>query len=274
MKINFYYSACVGIQTENFSLLCDPWFSSPAYEGAWGHESTGMIYPENGYDYIYISHLHPDHLDRPFLKQYLKNNKETRLLICNRSPNFLVDMMEEVGLNSHITWIRPKGIEILPDDPDNKEAIDSALIVRADDSVLVNLNDCPMTTHLFKRLPTACDVMLASFTSAGPYPQTYKMSEERFPIAREIIILKQINQYFMFKEKLHPRYSIPFAGQYRLLGDKAEMNKRRAVISAKECVEKFDIYTGVYLKEGDQFNVDNGKTTRFNSVVSIANSGV
>src|SRR5918996_806864 len=57
------------IESEHGSIVCDPWFV-PAFFGAWfpfprndrlpAHVRDALEQP----DYLYISHLHADHLDR------------------------------------------------------------------------------------------------------------------------------------------------------------------------------------------------------------------
>ena len=65
-----YYSACIGVRTENVSILCDPWFTEGAFGGSWFHFPWKAIDPEDvgRYDYIYVSHIHPDHYDPVGLK--------------------------------------------------------------------------------------------------------------------------------------------------------------------------------------------------------------
>ena len=60
--------AGIFIETRQGSILCDPWFN-PAYFGSW------FVFPRNDQlnaglakairqpNYLYISHLHGDHLD-------------------------------------------------------------------------------------------------------------------------------------------------------------------------------------------------------------------
>ena len=64
------------IETEHGSIVCDPWFV-PAFFGSW------FVFPRNDQlpadllarieaaDYLYISHLHADHLDEPWLREHL-----------------------------------------------------------------------------------------------------------------------------------------------------------------------------------------------------------
>jgi len=73
LKVTNYGAACAVIEADGVRILCDPWFSAGAYLGVWERENyipdplttIGLV------DYIYISHLHEDHLDPAFLRYYL-----------------------------------------------------------------------------------------------------------------------------------------------------------------------------------------------------------
>ena len=64
------------IETASGSILCDPWFL-PAFFGSW------FVFPRNDQlgdelleriesaDFLYITHLHADHHDAPWLRAHL-----------------------------------------------------------------------------------------------------------------------------------------------------------------------------------------------------------
>ena len=74
MKIIFHNSACVVIEGNGTKILCDPWLVDGVYIGAWG------IYPPYDFqpadfddiDYIYVSHIHPDHSSQKTLAHLKK----------------------------------------------------------------------------------------------------------------------------------------------------------------------------------------------------------
>ena len=81
------------IETRRGSILCDPWFV-PAFFGSW------FVFPRNDQlpdwvrdaverpDYLYISHLHADHLDLAFLSEHI-DRRATVLL-----PGYPTDELE------------------------------------------------------------------------------------------------------------------------------------------------------------------------------------
>ena len=72
------------IETAHGSILCDPWFV-PAFFGSW------FVFPRNDQlsdelrdkiehpDFLYVSHLHGDHLDEPFLAGHV--SRDTTVLV-------------------------------------------------------------------------------------------------------------------------------------------------------------------------------------------------
>ena len=75
MRIQYLTSASVIIHDKNTSILCDPWLVDGEYYGSWCHFPELNFKPEdfNYVDYIYLSHIHPDHssvktLKREFLR--------------------------------------------------------------------------------------------------------------------------------------------------------------------------------------------------------------
>src|SRR3954452_4439012 len=67
------------VDTAEGSILCDPWFL-PAFFGSW------FVFPRNDQlsadllerveqaDYLYISHIHADHLDEPWLRDHISRD--------------------------------------------------------------------------------------------------------------------------------------------------------------------------------------------------------
>ena len=67
------------VETDAGSIVCDPWFV-PAFFGSW------FVFPRNDQlsddlmnrienaDYLYITHLHADHHDEPFLREHFRRD--------------------------------------------------------------------------------------------------------------------------------------------------------------------------------------------------------
>ena len=82
-KIQFLNHSCILIISKEIRILCDPWFKGDAFDNGWSllcDESHDIN--ELDFDYIFISHEHPDHFNIPTLKSlkkeddiYLSKNK-------------------------------------------------------------------------------------------------------------------------------------------------------------------------------------------------------
>ena len=90
MEITFLGQAGIYIETRYGSILCDPWFN-PAYFASWFPfpsnekvDRTKLINPT----YLYVSHLHHDHYDPQFLREYV--SKDTTVLL----PDYPIDLLE------------------------------------------------------------------------------------------------------------------------------------------------------------------------------------
>ena len=88
MNLTFLTSASVLIEEQNVKVLCDPWFVDGEFYGSWAHYPPLNFSPEelNDVDYIYISHIHPDHFST---KTLTKMNKEIPVLFHKHFSKFL-----------------------------------------------------------------------------------------------------------------------------------------------------------------------------------------
>ena len=100
MKIKLYRSATVGIITENYKLLADPWLTDGEYYGSWCHypyyDLEKNLDEINSYNGIYISHIHPDHCSDETLK---KIDKSIPIYIHKYHAPFLKFKIETMGFN-------------------------------------------------------------------------------------------------------------------------------------------------------------------------------
>ena len=80
MKLTFLTSASVIVEDKGVKVLCDPWLVDGEFYGSWAHYPPLDFKPEdfNDVDFIYISHIHPDHCSASTLS---KLNKKIPVLI-------------------------------------------------------------------------------------------------------------------------------------------------------------------------------------------------
>ena len=139
--VRFLNHSCIEIKAEDTTILCDPWFEGPAFGDGWS-----LLYDKShdinhlAFDYIWLSHEHPDHFSiatlnklsapKTFLYQATKDKKVKTFLekkghkvieLSNNSPVVFGDLI--------LTCVVCDGY-------------DSSLIVKFPDGrILVNIND-------------------------------------------------------------------------------------------------------------------------------------
>ena len=80
-------------------VLCDPWLEGEEYLGSWAIYPPYNFKPENfsDVDFIYISHIHPDHSSANTLS---KLSKKIPVLIHNFPEKFLKNKIENLGFKT------------------------------------------------------------------------------------------------------------------------------------------------------------------------------
>ena len=145
------------IEAQGGSILCDPWFE-PAFFGSWfpfprnDRLSEDLQARIENADFLYISHLHGDHHDEPWLREHLR--RDIPILLPGFPTREQQRTLAALGFTEFIrtedtieTEIAP-GLKIaihiessITDGPGG----DSALVVMADDAIVVDQNDCRTT---------------------------------------------------------------------------------------------------------------------------------
>ncbi len=255
-------AACVLVETRGIQILMDPWLTDGEYYGSWAH------YPRyewehdlSGIDYIYVSHIHPDHYSAETMKRLPK----VPVLIHGFQSPFLRKNIEALGFEvrelPHNQPVDLGGVKInilAADDCDPdicgrffgcaKPAIRSAQVdsmcVIEGDKVMVNVNDCPyelaspMLDKLSRQYPEV-DLLMAVYAGAGPYPQCFEMPEH---LKRAKASLKErvfLEQPLKFAKALKAKMTFPFAGDYVLCGSLSRLNEFRGVPDVERMHEVF-----------------------------------
>ncbi|MDG0794600.1 MBL fold metallo-hydrolase [Cohnella ginsengisoli] len=101
MKVQYLKSASVLVEHEGVRVLCDPWLTDGIYYGSWYHYPPLEITPEDfsDVDYIYISHVHPDHLDPETLRRLPDH---IPVLIANYKDRFVHRILKQCGFEQII----------------------------------------------------------------------------------------------------------------------------------------------------------------------------
>ena len=244
MNITYLQNAGIIIENAGERILCDPWLIDGCYYGAWHHYPKFEFNPKEfeNINYIYLSHIHPDHFDVKTLSQL---KKDIPVLIHKFPQKYFKQNIEELGFNveeiSHNkrTKLNKTWINIVAADNCDPEIcsrafgcnfgfnqfgtnqIDTFSVIDNDDQVIVNSNDCPFeigqnTAKIIKKQYSKIDLLLVGYTGASDYPCSYdlKLSEkERVAKLKKDKRLQNAADYIQIFD---PKYYLPFAGRYVL----------------------------------------------------------
>lgn len=271
MRVQFISSACTLLEHEGIRILTDPWLTEGIYYGSWYHYPLPALTIKDfqkGVDYIYISHIHPDHCDVETLKQLPRT---IPILIHDYQEKFLFNLLKRVGFDRVIELGHERPyyfsddfhVEILAADncdpakcgrwfgchrlnhPTKTTQIDSLAVFSGSGQVVVNTNDCPfdlaqsVCKYILSKY-SSIDFLLVGYSGAGPYPQcmgNYTDSEKLAGAAKK----KQnfLLQAIHYIQLLQPKYFLPFAGQYTLGGKLSHLNSFRGVPELEELPQIF-----------------------------------
>lgn len=274
--VEYKYSACIKIVTHDVALLCDPWFSNQAYYGAWErypcHNITKDFLGE--FDYIWISHIHPDHYCPWSIEKLfeLYGGKSLLLTDWGQSKNYLKLKLISDGFGKYIEEISEYQVgdtvlRCIPNVTGSSNDIDSYLVVHdlTTGKGILNLNDCIVSDQLVSSLTNyleekdiSIELACLGYTGAGPYPQTYYSPATEKATLEKISSSKKLeffDRYLSTISKIPSKYRLPFAGKYLLSSELAFMNPFRGVADALE-IKQIDANAIVLDDSGtSKFNV-------------------
>ena len=299
MHLQYLTSASVIINDKNTSILCDPWLVDGEYYGSWCHFPELNFKPEdfNYVDFIYLSHIHPDHSSVKTLK---KMNKNIPILIHSYATKFFKNMIERLGFkvielehNKRTHLKENLYINILAADNCNPElchkyfgcsivenkfgstSIDSMAVFDNGDEVLVNTNDCPYllaneTASIIKSQYSKIDVLLVGYTSASAFPQCFEMTTNQKIIEKKRLQSMYVEYAEKYVELLRPKYFFPFAGRYTLAGKLTKLNNDKGAYELEDAYEYFTKKSSINLKNneciilnsGESFDIHLGKPSK------------
>ena len=212
------------IETVDGSILCDPWFL-PAFFGSW------FVFPRNDQlsdelmqriehpNYLYISHLHADHLDEPWLADHV--DRATTVLVPGYPTRELERRIRALGFDNIIRTTDGQEMALgrdlriaihvetsITDGPGG----DSALVVSDGTSRLLNQNDCRTDDLDALRAHGPVDLHWLQFSGAIWYPMVYDEPLQRM---RELVDAKVASQFaraMRYVEAIGATSVVPSAG--------------------------------------------------------------
>jgi UDP-MurNAc hydroxylase len=211
------------IETDHGSILCDPWFV-PAFFGSW------FVFPRNDQlppdlmerigrpDYLYVSHLHGDHLDEAFLADHVQ--RRATVLLPDYPTGELEGRLRALGFEHFVRTtngapLAVDGLEItihvetsITDGPGG----DSALVVADGHSRLADLNDCRLHDPSVLTRTGAVDQLWLQYSGAIWYPMVYDLPDDERRELAEAKVESQFARAIRYVEAVDARVVVPSAG--------------------------------------------------------------
>jgi UDP-MurNAc hydroxylase len=212
------------IETTGGSIVCDPWFV-PAFFGSW------FVFPRNDQlsaelmdriehpDYLYISHLHADHLDETWLAEHI--SRDTTVLLPGYPTRELERRMRALGFT---TFIRTTdGIEhdlggglrvavhvetSITDGPGG----DSAIVVSDPTGRVLNQNDCRPADLGALGSHGRVDLQFLQHSGAIWYPMVYDDAADQLAELCQAKVDSQVTRAMRYVEAVDARAVVPSAG--------------------------------------------------------------
>lgn len=291
-------SATTLVSYKNTKVLTDPWIVGDEYYGSWTHYPPIEIdYTQfDDVDYIYISHIHPDHMSRATLE---KINPDIPVLIHKYDAKFVKTNLERWGrkvieLDHGEAFHCGDGLNIYIYAADNcnpelcfkffgcgkmeskfgSTSIDTMSVFETNEKTLLNVNDCPYalsstTIDKILEIHKKIDLLLVGYAGASAYPHCWDYSEEdKKNIYAPKFKAHYLNSGLRYINKVNPSHYMPFAGTYTLQGKNAILERHRAVPQLDEALEYYKNHVnanskGFLLNSFDSFDL---KTSEASSV--------
>jgi UDP-MurNAc hydroxylase len=219
------------IETDAASIVCDPWFV-PAFFGSW------FVFPRNDQlddelmariesaDFLYVTHLHADHHDEPWLRRHLR--RDIPILLPGYPTREQQRTLAQLGFTEFIRTVDGEELEIAPgltiaihtevsitDGPGG----DSAMVVSDGHSRLVNQNDCRTTDLAALRGHGQVDLHWLQYSGAIWYPMVYDLPEDRKRALCDAKVESQYARAMRYVEAIDARAVVPSAGPPAFLDD-------------------------------------------------------
>ena len=227
MRVTFLGHAGLYVETRHGSILCDPWFNS-AFFSSWFPFPSNEHLDRNVFarpDYLYISHIHEDHLDREFLREHV--SKDATVILPDHPLPLVRRELEALGFTSFVQTtdnvpLEVGGLRVMTvstSQPEDGPLGDSALAIDDGEIRIFDQNDArPVDldgTHAFGHF----DAHFVQFSGAIWYPMRY-----RFPPQMKAALGRkkrdmQMARSLRFSRQIGADWVVPMAGPPCFLDD-------------------------------------------------------
>ena len=263
MKLEFISNTGFYLENKGKVFGMDLWTTQGAFEGSWYHYPPlcKTKWDISDCSYIYISHIHPDHCDFNALK---KAHKKCTFIVPNYFNKLLERKLNSFGFKN-VYSLKPEETIKLSDNLEVKlfpqfvnnlfeesafgNLIDSALLIKWDDKIILNCNDNYLTKEWakkFKKQNEKIDLLLAPHSASGPYPSSFRnlsITAKKNEVKR---LQKQyVKHWAEVVNIVSPEMAVPCAAEYIIAGEQSWKNPYIGLAEAKDAKKVFDKKFGI-----------------------------
>lgn len=287
MQLEFISNTGCYLEHNGAVIGMDLWFTQGAFEGSWFHfpPLRPTRFSIRDCQYIYISHIHPDHCD---FKALADARRETTFIVPSYFGRLLERKLAAFGFENVVS-LGPQqqatldcGAKItlfgqfvnnLHAKADFGNMIDSAIMIEWDGRHILNCNDNyldePSAQAIAARYPQI-DLALMPHSASGPYPASFRNLTTQEKVSEAQRLQRQYISHFVDMTRIiKPRLVVPTAAEYAVVGRMYEKNPyiglasgRDAVAAVNETMSQSGGHArAVQLDCGTVLDVDSGDVT-------------
>ena len=286
-QITHFANSFITVTCNKTTFTCDPWIGKTSDNGWFSFPLKNKIDVDSkifSSEYVYISHLHCDHLDFKTLRHF--KNKKLKFVIKKFSNGTLkrrlekftnkeiieVDPFKKTKLNKDLTIsIVPQIISNTSNLPDHIEYdLDTSIIIQSnkDKTIFYNNVDMPMNINVLKKIneyvtkdfKKKIDIFCYALGAASEFPQCFlNLNREK---EKNRIIKNSLNEIVTYLKYLKPKFFFPAGGTYTVYGKFYKLNKFVAQPTFEQIKKKtsslqtkvYNLIGGGYIRYSDDKN--------------------
>jgi len=259
-KITHYSNSFISLKGESSLLVCDPWVGKTTDNGWYSYPIISAKDIDKDIfnaDYIYISHIHCDHIDIKTLKKF--KNKNFKFIIKKfKSNNHLKKRLQKYFKNEIIELTEFKktrinkdfSLAIIPQFISNNENLNNNISYEIDTSLVVQFNkskkifynnvDLPNNLSVMKKIndfvkmefKKKINIFCCGIGAASEFPQCF-LNIDRKKEQKRItdLCIKKVKGFLQI---IKPEIYFPAGGAYAIYGKFNQLNKYIAQASFPE----------------------------------------
>ena len=223
MKLQALSHAGLRITVGETELLCDPWVTGSCYWRSWWNyppvpkDLVASLKP----DFIYITHLHWDHFQAPSLRLF---PRDTTIVVPYDRYDRMRRDLKAVGFENVIELKNGERVELasglaLRSFHINPTVTDSAVVIEAQGTVILNANDAKLAGGPLKHVKAYYPRIDFAFRSHSSANGRVCINVTDDPDVTVDDNEHYIRAFSLFMQAMKPTYAVPVASNSCLLHD-------------------------------------------------------